>query len=133
MASDSHKDIAHLLLQAQDDSDTVVLPNACRGQVVELADSARIRCFSVITRQPHTVPAESWTMLTVPPMPDAEGMHSIVKDRLLVDHVTRGIIGDNAVQYMTSEDGNIASIRLLPPGTAPAQQQWEAQASKMIE
>lgn len=72
-------------------------------------------------------------MLEVPPMPDVESMHDVVKDRLLIDHVTRGIMGDNAVQYITSEDGNVSSLRLLPPGTAPAQQQWEAQASKMIE
>ena len=122
-----------MLLKAQDDHDTVVIPNACKGQLVELEDETQVRCFSLITRQPHTVPSESWTLLVVPNMPDIEGMHAVANDRLLVDHVTRGIIGDNAVQYITADDGNVVAIRLLPPDTTPAQQQWEAQAAKMIE
>lgn len=133
MATNAHKDIAHLLLQAQDDSDTVVLPNACRGQIIELDGDEQVRCFSLITRQPHTVPVDSWSMLEVPAMPKVEGMNNIVPDRLLVDHVTRGIMGNNAVQYITAEDGNVTAIRLLPPDSEPAQQQWEAQAAKMIE
>lgn len=133
MASDSHKDIAHLLIQSQDDPDTVVLPNACKGQLVQLKDSKQVRCFSIITRQPHTVPEESWAMIKVPDMPEIDDMRDVVCDCLLVDHVTRGVIGDNAVQYMTEKDGNLCSIRLLPPNPGPAQKHWEAQAAKMIE
>lgn len=121
------------MLAAQDDDDTVVLPNACKGDIIELNDETRIRCFSIITRQPHTVPPESWSVIQTPDMPDTDGVHGLVSNQIMVDHVTRGFIGDNAMQFMTGASGELNAIRLLPPSNGPAQQQWEAQAAKMLE
>ena len=132
MTTTAHQDIAHRIMQAQDDDDTVVLPNACKGQVIQFSDGARVRCFSVLVREPHTVPHESWSLITAPAMPDIDSMDELVPDRVMVDHVTRGFIGDNAMQFSIDQDGDIVAIRLLPPGTGPAQQQWDAQANKMI-
>lgn len=133
MAANLQMDIAHRFIQAQDDEDTVILPNACKGELIELGDGAQVRCFSMLTRQPHTVPPESWTMIETPELPAIDGMHEVVADRLLVDNVSRGFIGNNAMQFITGQDGNVESIRLLPPDSTPAQAQWEAQAAKMIE
>jgi len=130
MTSSARQDIAHHILQSQDDDDTVVLPNACKGQVIQFSDGARVRCFSVLVREPHMVPQESWSLIAVPAMP---GPDKVVADRIMVDHVTRGFIGDNAMQFIMGKDDGLDSVRLLPPGTGPAQQQWEAQAKKMIE
>jgi len=121
------------MLGAQDDSDTVILPNACKGAIIEFKDGERARCFSVLTKQPHTVPPESWSLIVTPDMPEADGMRGIVSNRLMVDHVTRGFIGDNAMQFIVSVSGDLEAVRLLPPGDGPAQQQWEAQAAKMLE
>ena len=66
-------------------------------------------------------------------MPAVEDQSLIADDRILVDHVTCGIIGDNAMQLRFDDDGALRSIRLLPPGKEPAQQQWEAQAKRMLE
>jgi len=128
----SRNDIAHLLMAAQDDNDTVVLPNACKGELIEL-DDLKLRCFSVLTRQPHTVPPESWSIIITPEMPEPDGLDDVANDRIMVDHVTRGFIGDNAMQFITGSSGELESIRLLPPGDQPAQRQWEAQAAKMLQ
>lgn len=133
MTSLAHKDIAHLLMAAQDDDDSVVLPNACKGELIELDAGDKLRCFSVLTRQPHTVPPESWTIIVTPQMPEADGAPDVANDRIMVDHVTRGFIGDNAMQFITGSSGELECIRLLPPGDQPAQKQWEAQAAKMLE
>ena len=133
MSSLARNDVAHRMIAAQDDDDTVVLPNACKGDVIELGDDTRLRCFSIITRQPHTVPPESWSVIQTPDMPKTDGVHGLVKNRIMVDHVTRGFIGDNAMQFTTGASGELESIRLLPPNSAPAQQQWEAQAAKMLQ
>ena len=125
-------DIAGHLVQAQDDSDTVVLPNACKGQLIQLADNKKVRCFSVLVRVPHVVPEESWSMVTVLTMPGIDQVDDLLRDHIMVDHVTRGFIGDNAIQLIFSKEGGLDAIRLLPPGDGPAQQQWEAQANKMI-
>ena len=122
-------DIVQRLIAAQDDGDTVVLPNACRGELVQL-DDARLRCFSVLTRQPHTIAPESWSFVALesamPSLPDVSG-------GFLVDHVTRGLMGDNAFRLEFDDDGSLKSMRLLPPGEGPAQAHWEAQASMMLE
>jgi hypothetical protein len=122
------------LVEVQDDEDTVVLPNACPGALIQMDDdSARIRCFSILTKQPHAVPPEQWSLVTPPePMPAIDGQE-VASDKLLVDHVTRGVIGDNAMQLKFDEDGALRSIRLLPTGSGPAQAQWEAQAKMMLE
>ena len=128
--------ISDMIIRAQDDSDTVVLPNACPGELVAFEDSADVlvRCFSVLTRQPHMIPPENWSLVNTPdPMPAVEDQSLIADDRILVDHVTCGIIGDNAMQLRFDDDGALRSIRLLPPGKEPAQQQWEAQAKRMLE
>jgi len=132
MTTTAHKDIAHRIVQSQDDDDTVVLPNACKGQIIELADNVKLRCFSVLVREPHLVPQESWSLITTPTMPGVETIDNIASDKIMVDHVTRGIIGDNAVQFIIGKDSELEALRLLPPGTGPAQKQWEAQAVKMI-
>lgn len=125
---------SELLVNAQDDDDTVVLPNACPGALVQMDDdSALMRAFSILTKQPHAVPPEQWSLVTPPePMPAIEGQE-VAQDKLLVDHVTRGVMGDNAMQLKFDEDGALRSIRLLPSGTGPAQEQWEAQAQMMLE
>jgi hypothetical protein len=128
----AHKDIAHHLIQSQDDSDTVVLPNACKGQIIQFTDGAKVRCFSVLVREPHMVPQESWSMITVPAMPAIDTVDGLVLDKIMVDHVTRGFIGDNAMQFTFGKDSGLDAVRLLPPGDGPAQQQWEAQTKKMI-
>ena len=66
-------------------------------------------------------------------MPDIEGQCDVLKNRFLTDHVTRGVIGDNAMQLRFDDDGALRTIRLLPSGSGPAQQQWEAQAKQMLE
>ena len=129
MSTTAHHDIAHRLIQSQDDDDTVVLPNACKGQLIQFDDGAKVRCFSMLARQPHMIPQESWSQITVPTMPEVDG---VADATLMVDHVTRGLIGDNAMQFIMGEDGQLEALRLLPPGTGPAQKQWEAQAAKMI-
>lgn len=133
MATSTSSDIARMLVQAQDDNDTVVLPNLCRGQLVEFEDDKQIRCFSIVTKQPHTVPPDAWTIIQTPELPKVPDIHDVECGAVLVDHVTRGIISDNAMQFITATDGNIEKIRLLPPGSGAAQQQWEAQAAKMIQ
>lgn len=131
--STHRSDIVKRLVMAQDDGDSVVLPNACKGELIEMQDDTAIRCFSVLTRQPYTIPPESWSLLTTGEEMPAVAEHDNVTSGFLVDHVTRGFIGDNAFRVQFDADNRIESIRLLPPGSGPAQQQWEAQANKMIE
>lgn len=128
----SATDIVKRLVQVQDDEDTVVLPNACSGSLVQFKDDQLMRCFSVLTRQPHTVPPDAWTVMQTDEMPKIKE-HPDVVSGILVDHVTRGIIGDNAFQLKFDDMNNVVSMRLLPPKTSCAQKQWEAQASKFIE
>ena len=128
--------ISQQLIEAQDDNDSVVLPNACPGELIEMdGDSGIIRCFSILTKQPHVVPPERWSLIHTPQlMPSIPGQKKhIIDDRFLTDHVTRGIIGDNAIQLNFDDCGALRSLRLLPPGNKPAQEQWEAQAKRMIE
>lgn len=128
-------DTARQIIAAQDDGDSVVLPNACPGALIQMDDdSDPVRCFSILTRQPHAVPPESWALVSTPdPMPDIAGQDSVSKNKFLADHVTRGVIGDNAMQLNFDNDGALRTIRLLPSGAGPAQQQWKAQANRMIE
>ena len=133
MTSKAAGDIAKGIIMAQDDADSVILPNACLGQIVQFADDAKVRCFSVLTKQPHLVPQESWSLVKTPEMPPVEGMHDVAIDFVMVDHVTRGIMGDNAVRFAFGSSGELQAVRLLPPGDGPAEQQWEAQAAKMLE
>ena len=123
------------LVAAQDDDDTVVLPNACPGALVQMDDdSGTLRCFSVLTRQPHTIPPESWSLVKTPElMPAISGQRDVMDDRFLADHVTCGIIGESAMQLQFDDDGALRSIRLLPPNGGSAQQHWEAQAARMLE
>lgn len=133
MAGEQHT-ISHQLVAAQDDDDTVVLPNACPGALVQMDDdSDRVRCFSVLTRQPHAVPPENWSLVKPPDtMPSVTGHTGVMNDRFLTDHVTRGLIGKNAMQLNFDADGALRSIRLLPPDEGPAQQQWEAQTKHLL-
>jgi len=126
---------SQVLVNAQDDTDTVVLPNACPGALVQMDDdSGPLRCFSILTKQPHTVPPECWSLVNSPdPMPPISGQDAVIADQFLMDHVTRGIVGDNALQLKFDEDGALRSIRLLPSGSGPAQAQWQAQAKMMLE
>jgi len=124
-------DIIQRLAVVQDDDDTVVLPNACQGELIELNDGT-VRCFSVLTRQPHSIPPESWSLVHTDDMPEIKD-HADVKSGLLVDHVTRGIIADNAFQLTFDDNGAVTRMRLLPAGDGPAQAQWDAQAARMIE
>jgi len=133
MTSNAHRDVAHRIIQAQDDDDTVILPNACKGALIALDDGNKVRCFSVLTKQPHAVPPESWSLVATPDMPEAVRMHGVATDRIMVDHVTRGFIGENAMQFIMGPFGDLQAVRLLPPGEGPAQQQWEAQAAKLLE
>ena len=103
-------DIIQRLVTSQDDCDTVVLPNACQGELVQL-DDAMVRCFSVLTKQPHTVPIESWSIVHTDDMPVIKE-HSNVTSGLLVDHVTRGIIGSNAFQLTFDNNGAVTHMRL---------------------
>jgi hypothetical protein len=124
------------LLRAQDDNDTVRLPNACPGALVQFddADAALVRCFSAITKQPHMIAPEHLALVDSPTeMPVIDGQPAVHNCKFLVDHVTRGIIGDNALQLEVNEDGALVAMRLLPPGEGKAQEQWEAQAKRMIE
>ena len=123
------------LLAAQDDGESVVLPNLCPDALVEMDDGTeRLRCFSVLTKQPHSVPPESWSVVSTPQsMPDPSNMANVSTTKFLTDHVTRGIMGDNAIQLSFNKQGALTTLRLLPSGTGPAQKQWEAQANKMIE
>lgn len=127
--------MSRLILSQQDDDDTVVLPNACPGALIQMDDdSDLLRCFSVLTRQPHAIPPESWSLVKTPEqMPPISGREAVADKSILVDHVTRGIMGDNAIQLLLDDDGALRSIRLLPAGTGPPQRQWEAQAKKMLE
>ena len=133
MTSNAHRDIAHKIIHAQDDEDSVILPNACKGGIIAFDDDTKVRCFSILTKQPHAVPLESWSLVVTPDMPEADGMHDVATDRVMVDHVTRGFIGENAMQFIMGPSGELQAVRLLPPGEGPAQQQWEAQAAKMLE
>lgn len=125
------------LLKAQDDEDSVRLPNACSGALIEFddKDTGHVRCFSVMTREPHLIPPDKWSLIETPtPMPaPPEGLHMLINNKFLVDHVTRGIMGANAWQVEVNNEGALVAIRLLPPGEGKAQDQWEAQAQKMIE
>ena len=132
MTTTAHKDIAHQIIQSQDDDDSVVLPNACKGQIIQFDDDCKVRCFSVLVREPHLVPQESWSLVAIPPMPCVDTIDELVVDKIMVDHVTRGFISDNAIQFIMGDDGELRALRLLPPGSGPAQAQWEAQAMKMI-
>ena len=131
----SSSDITSLIINAQDDADTVLLPNACQGQLIELDDGLKIRCFSILTRQPHAVPPDSWSMITTPNDMSAvvDVDVSVAHDKIMIDHVTRGIIGDSAIQVQLDEAGNIRALRLLPSATGNAQAYWEAQAQKRLE
>ena len=133
MTSKTGGDIVKGIIMAQDDTDTVMLPNACLGQIVQFSDDAKVRCFSVLTKQPHLVPQDSWSLVKTPEMPPVTGMHDVAIDLVMIDHVTRGIIGDNALQFSVGSGGELQAVRLLPPGEGPAEQQWEAQAAKMLE
>ena len=126
----SRRDVIQKLISSQDDNDTVVLPNACQGELIQL-DDATVRCFSVLTKQPHLVPIESWSLVHTDQMPEIQE-HSNTSSGLLVDHVTRSIIGSNAFQLTFDKQGAVTHMRLLPPNKGPAQQQWEAQAAKML-
>lgn len=126
--SADRSNIAASIVAAQDDNDTVVLPNSCTGQLVKLADDSTIRCFSIVTREPHLVPQKSWSIVTMPTtMPDVPKM-DVLLDKLMIDHVTRGVIGDSALQVIATEDGNISAIRLLPPNGGSAQKYWNREA-----
>ena len=126
-------DIATRIIQSQDDPDTVLLPNACKGQLIELKDKLKVRCFSIITRQPHMVPQESWSMIATPDdMAPVEGPR-VVNNKIMVDHVTRNIIGDSAIQVQLSQCGNIDALRLLPATSGSAQKYWSEQAKLRLE
>ena len=122
-------DVTSSIIEAQDDPDTVLLPNACKGQLIELADGPKVRCFSVLAREPHIVPQESWSMIHTPePMPSVDDM-DVENDKLMIDHVTRGIIGDSAIQVQIGTAGDIEALRLLPSRDGSAQDYWGEQAS----
>jgi hypothetical protein len=133
MSTGARNDVARQIISAQDDGDSVVLPNACAGELIQLRDGEKVRCFSVIVREPHYVPQESWSMITIDALPDVEEVDGVLADKLMVDHVTRGVIGNNAIQFALGEKGCIQSMRLLPPSDGPAQAQWEVQAASMIQ
>ena len=126
-------DVMARIVEAQDDGDSVMLPNACRSQLVEWTDEKRVRCFSLLTRQPHIVPPHSWSVIETPSLPPVKEVDDVDNSHIVVDHVTRAIIGNNAVQYITGTDGTLDYIRLLSPGEGPADAHWEAQAASMIE
>lgn len=132
MTTTAHQDIAHRIIQSQDDDDSVVLPNACKGQIIQFDDDTKVRCFSVLVREPHLVPQESWSLVAIPTMPGIDAVEELAEDRIMVDHVTRGFISNNAIQFIMGKDGELQALRLLPPESGPAQAQWEAQAMKMI-
>lgn len=125
------------LLEAQDDEDSVRLPNACSGALIQFddQDAGQVRCFSVMTREPHVIPPDKWSLIETPSAmpPPPQGLHMLINNKFLVDHVTRGIMGDNAWQVEVNDEGALVAIRLLPPGDGKAQDQWAAQARKMIE
>ena len=133
MTSESASDITAMIVNAQDDMDTVRLPNACQGQLIALSDGVKIRCFSVLTRQPHTVPQESWSMVSTPDAMAEVKDVKVLADKIMIDHVTRGIIGDSAIQVQLDERGNIVALRLLPSDQGSAQKYWDAQARKRLE
>ena len=131
--TDMTSEAARQIIAAQDDGDSVVLPNACPGELVQMDDdSLPIRCFSILTRQPHTIPPENWSLLKSPTLMPLIAGQSVVDDGFLVDHVTCAVISDNAMQLNFDDDSALRSIRLLPPDSGPAQAQWEAKAQKMI-
>ena len=72
-------------------------------------------------------------MITIDALPDVEEVDGVLADKLMVDHVTRAVISNNAMQFALGEKGCIQSIRLLPSSDGPAQAQWEAQAASMIQ
>tara|TARA_B110000967_G_C18678078_1_gene456588 strand:+ start:553 stop:798 length:246 start_codon:yes stop_codon:yes gene_type:complete len=77
---------------------------------------------------------ENWALIDSPTeMPVIDGQPTVHTRKFLVDHVTRGIIGDNALQLEVNADGALIAMRLLPPGAGKAQEQWEAQAQRMLE
>jgi len=120
--------VASTILAAQDDNDTVLLPNACSGQLIKLSDDTTVRCFSILAREPHLIPQSSWSMITTPTMLPGVTDMVVCLDKIMVDHVTRGVIGDSALQIIASENGDVEAIRLLPPDGGSAQKYWGAQA-----
>ncbi len=132
MSTGTRNDVARQIINAQDDDDSVMLPNACSGELIKLRDGEKVRCFSVIVREPHYIPQEAWSMITIEALPDVGEVDGVLADKLMVDNVTRGVLGDNAMQFVLGEKGCIQSIRLLPPSNGPAQEQWEAKAASMI-
>lgn len=126
-------DIAAMIVKSQDDPDTVLLPNACKGQLIELKDKCKIRCFSILTRQPHSVPQEAWSMITTPEAMASADDTDVIDNKIMVDHVTRNIIGNSAVQVQLSECGDINALRLLPTTSGSAQNYWTEQAKLRLE
>jgi len=132
MATES-ANVTSLIIAAQDDPDTIVLPNACKGQLIELDDGAKVRCFSVLTREPHIVPPDSWSMISTPEsLPPVDSI-DVVADKLMVDHVSRNIIGDSAIQVSVGLGGDVESLRLLPSAPGSAQDYWVAQARLRLD
>mgnify|MGYP007107056355 CR=1 FL=1 len=130
---DESAHIASLIVAAQDDPDTVLLPNACKSQLIELDDGDKVRCFSVLVREPHVVPPQSWCMISTPEsLTPVDGIE-VVADKLMVDHVTRGIIGDSAMQVHVGRTGDVESIRLLPSHEGSAQDYWAEQARLRLD
>ena len=101
---------------------------------MQLGDGELVRCFSIMTKQPHAIPPEQWSLVKTPTlMPPIKDHTSVCDDKFLADFATRGIMAENALQMNFDDDGALRSIRLLPSGKGPAQKQWESQAQKMIE
>ena len=130
----SSQRLAHALVRAQDsDPRAASIPNMCASHTVMLKnDKTRLfRCFSVSLRRPYDLPPDKWEIVELPDDMPAPPSHCLKKGctvdprRVVVDHITFGLLADHRLQAAVGPKGELLAIRMFPP-----EQDTEEDASK---
>ena len=139
----SGQKLAHALVQAQDaDPRAATLPNMCSSHTIMLKDNANtlFRCFSVSLRRPHDLPPDRWEIVELPDaMPDPPS-HCLKKGctvdarRVVVDHITFGLLADHRLQAAVGPKGELVAMRMFPPAAdteKDASEYWSQFADRL--
>ena len=116
--------LRHALVAAQDtDPRAASIPNMCSNHTIMLkGDQTRLfRCFSVALRRPHDLPPDKWEIVELPDDMPAPPSHCLKQGctvdprRVVVDHITFGLLGDHRLQAAVGTYGELLAIRMFPP------------------
>ncbi len=130
--------LSHALATAQDaDPRAATLPNMCSNEMIQLGeDGLLVRCFSVSLRRPHDLPPDRWELVTLPnelpPVSQVKRGCKVDNRRVMVDHITFGLMGDHRLQAAVGAKGEILAIRMYPPNEdVDAGEYWSGLADRI--